>query len=216
MFPALVALLLATQTPKTETLQIQQVCGTIASLQCDSSDRTLMTLLVQPGVAVRVVAPTDGAGMAMRGQLSLAREQRVCVSGLLGQHQNAVTTASFTVADAADVVVQGEPAGDWPTTDVYTTCDSDFHAVSPKMGARPSYTDAALKAHIEGSAWVQAIVGVDGRVERVRLVKSLDPVHGLDEEALKAARLWTFNPATRAGQPVRALAMMELTFTLRK
>jgi TonB family protein len=50
----------------------------------------------------------------------------------------------------------------------------------------------------------------------VRLVKSLDPVNGLDEEALKAARQWTFNPATRAGQPVRALAMLELTFTLRK
>ena len=42
-----------------------------------------------------------------------------------------------------------------------------------------------MKAHIEGSAWVQAIVGVDGRVERVRLVKSLDAVNGLDEEALK-------------------------------
>jgi TonB family protein len=214
MFAVLIALVIAIQLP--EPQRIQQVCGTIAALQCDSSDRTLMTLLVQPGVAVRVVAPTAGAAMAMRGQLSLAREQRVCVSGLLGQHQNAVTTASFTVAEAADVVVQGEPAGDWPTTDVYTTCDSDFHAVSPKMGARPSYTDAALKAHIEGSVWVQAIVGVDGRVERVRLVKSLDPAHGLDDEALKAARKWTFAPATRAGQPVRALTMMELTFTLRK
>ena len=91
-----------------------------------------------------------------------------------------------------------------------------FHAVTPKLGIRPSYTDAAMKAHVEGSAWVQAIVGADGRVERVRLVKSLDPVNGLDEEALKAARQWTFIPATRGGQPVRALAMMELTFTLRK
>ena len=214
MSPALVALVFAMQSqPAPNT---QQVCGTIAALQCDSSDPTLMTLLVQPGVAVRVLAPTATAGMALRGQLALTREQRVCVSGVLGQRQNAVTTATFTIADAADVVVQGEAAGDWPTTDVYTSCDSGFHAVTPKLGIRPSYTDAALKAHIEGSAWVQAIVGVDGRVERVRLVKSLDTVSGLDEEALKAARQWTFNPATRAGQPVRALAMLELTFTLRK
>ena len=213
MSPALVALVFAMQSQPQST---QQVCGTIAALQCDSSDPTLMTLLVQPGVAVRVLAPTASTGMVMRGQLALAREQRVCVSGILGQHQNAVTTATFTVADAADVVVQGEAAGDWPTTDVYTTCDSGFHAVTPKLGIRPSYTDAAMKAHIEGSAWVQAIVGADGRVERVRLVKSLDPVNGLDEEALKAARQWTFIPATRGGQPVRALAMMELTFTLRK
>ena len=214
MFPALVALAIAIQSQ--EPQPTQQVCGTIAALQCDSSDPILMTLLVQPGVAVRVVAPTASVGMVMRGQLSLAREQRVCVSGVLGQRQNAVTTATFTVANAADVVVQGEAAGDWPTTDVYTACDSGFHAVTPKLGVRPSYTDAAMKAHIEGSAWVQAIVGADGRVERVRLVKSLDPVNGLDEEALKAARQWTFNPATLAGQPVRALAMMELTFTLRK
>jgi len=202
--------------PSQEPQRIQRVCGTIAALQCDSSDRVFMTLLVQPGVAVRVLAPTAGAATAMRAQLSLAREQRVCISGLLGQRQNAVTTATFTVGTAADVVVQGDAPGDWPTTDVYTTCDSDFHAVSPRTGVRPAYTDAALKAHIEGSAWVQAIVGADGRVERVRLVKSLDAVNGLDEEALKAARQWTFNPATRNGQPVRALAMMELTFTLRK
>ena len=214
MSPALVALVFAMQSQPAQSTQ--QVCGTIAALQCDSSDPILMTLLVQPGVAVRVLAPTASAGMAMRGQLALTREQRVCVSGTLGQRQNAVTTATFTVADAADIVVQGEATGDWPTTDVYTTCDSGFHAVTPKLGIRPSYTDAALKAHIEGTAWVQAIVGVDGRVERVRLVKSLDSVNGLDEEALKAARQWTFNPATRGGQPVRALAMLELTFTLRK
>jgi TonB family protein len=214
MSPALVALVFAMQSQPAPG--VQRVCGTIAALQCDSSDPILMTLLVQPGVAVRILAPTASAGMVMRGQLSLTREQRVCVSGVLGRHQNAVTTATFTVADAADVVVQGEAVGDWPTTDVYTSCDSGFHAFTPKLGIRPSYTDAAMKAHIEGSAWVQAVVGVDGRVERVRLVKSLDPVNGLDEEALKAARQWTFNPATRAGQPVRALAMMELTFTLRK
>jgi TonB family protein len=214
MFLALVALAIVMQSQQPPSTQ--QVCGAIAALQCDNSDPILMTLLVQPGVAVRVLAPTASAGVVMRGQLSLTREQRVCVSGTLGQRQSAVTPATFTVADAADVVVQGEAAGDWPTTDVYTTCDSGFHAVTPKLGIRPSYTDAAMKAHVEGSVWVQAIVGVDGRVERVRLVKSLDSVNGLDEEALKAARQWTFNPATRAGQPVRALAMMELTFTLRK
>src|SRR4029079_10011435 len=187
MCPALVVLVMA--MPSQEPAQSsQQVCGTIAALQCDSSDPILMTLLVQPGVAVRVRAPTASAGMVMRGQLSLSREQRVCVSGTLDQRQNAVTPAMFTAANATDVVVQGEATGDWPTTEIYTTCASVFTAVTHRLGVRPSCTDAAMKAHIEGSAWVQAIVGVDGRVERVRLVKSLDAVNGLDEEALKAAR----------------------------
>jgi TonB family protein len=214
MLSALVALAVAMQSP--EPQKTPEVCGTIAALQCDSSDRTLMTLLVQPGVAVRILAANVGAAMALRGQLSLTREQHVCISGLLGQRQNALTPATFIVENAADVVVQGGADGDWPTTDIYTACDADFHAVTPRTGVRPTYTDAAMKAHVEGSAWVQAVVGVDGRVERVRLVKSLDAASGLDDEALKAARQWTFNPATRAGQPVRALAMMELTFALRK
>src|SRR6478752_4074868 len=122
MFLALVALAIVMQSQQPQSTQ--QVCGTIAALQCDSSDPILMTLLVQPGVAVRVLAPTASAGMAMRGQLSLAREQRVCVSGTLGQRQNAVTTATFTFAHAADVVVRGEAAADWPRTDVYTTWHS--------------------------------------------------------------------------------------------
>jgi hypothetical protein len=96
-----------------------------------------------------------------------------------------VTTATFTVADAGRRRA-GERAGDWPTTNVYTTCDSGFHAVTPKFGVRPSYTDAAMKAHVE-ERQCRAIVGAGRSRRRVRLVKSLDSVNGLDEEALKAA-----------------------------
>jgi TonB family protein len=73
-----------------------------------------------------------------------------------------------------------------------------------------------MKKHVQGSALVQAIVGRDGRVERMQLLRSFDAKYGLDEEALVAARQWTFNPATRDGQPVRMLVAIELSFTLRK
>jgi len=49
----------------------------------------------------------------------------------------------------------------------------------------------------------------------VRVIRSLDPVFGLDQEALKAARQWRFVPGRRQGQPVPVLVSIELTFTLR-
>src|SRR5450759_4506282 len=47
------------------------------------------------------------------------------------------------------------------------------------------------------------------------IVKSLDPVFGLDQEAIKAAKQWRFAPGKRQGQPVAVLVSIELTFTLR-
>jgi TonB family protein len=55
----------------------------------------------------------------------------------------------------------------------------------------------------------------DGTVGDVRITKSLDPVFGLDQEAIKAARQWRFKPGMRLGQPVPVIITIELTFTLR-
>jgi TonB family protein len=45
------------------------------------------------------------------------------------------------------------------------------------------------------------------------VTKSLDP--GLDKEAIKAVKLWRFEPGTKDGKPVRVQISLELTFTLR-
>ena len=55
----------------------------------------------------------------------------------------------------------------------------------------------------------------DGSVGRVQIVRSLDSMFGLDQEALKTVRLWRFAPGTMAGQPVPVLVEIELAFTLR-
>jgi len=54
-----------------------------------------------------------------------------------------------------------------------------------------------------------------GTVGDVEIVKSLDPVFGLDQEAVKAAKQWLFRPGTRFGEAVPVLITIELTFTLR-
>lgn len=80
---------------------------------------------------------------------------------------------------------------------------------------KPQYTAEAMRAKIQGVVLLEAVVEPDGTVGDVRVVRSLDPVFGLDQEALKAARQWRFVPGRRQGQPVPVLVSIELTFTLR-
>lgn len=80
---------------------------------------------------------------------------------------------------------------------------------------RPQYTSDAMRAKIQGTVLVQCIVKADGGVGDVEVVRSLDPVFGLDQEAIKAARQWRFRPGTLKGEAVPVIITIELTFTLR-
>jgi len=80
---------------------------------------------------------------------------------------------------------------------------------------RPNYTADAMRAKVQGTVWVEAVVLPDGTVGQAKVVRSLDSTFGLDEEALKAAKQWRFAPGTRFGQAVAVLVTIELTFTLR-
>ena len=81
--------------------------------------------------------------------------------------------------------------------------------------AKPQYTPDAMRAKIQGVVLLECIVLPDGTVGDVRVKRSLDPVFGLDQEAVKAARLWRFAPGTRNGQPVPVIVTIELSFSLR-
>jgi TonB family protein len=80
---------------------------------------------------------------------------------------------------------------------------------------RPGYTAAAMKAKIEGGVTLECIVKADGTVGDVRVVKSLDTAHGLDEEAIKAARQWRFKAGLKQGKPVPVLVTLDFSFHLR-
>lgn len=80
---------------------------------------------------------------------------------------------------------------------------------------KPAYTADAMRAKVQGAVWLECIVLPDGTVGEIRVTKSLDPVFGLDQEAIKAARQWRFSPGLRMGQPVPVVITIELTFTLR-
>lgn len=80
---------------------------------------------------------------------------------------------------------------------------------------RPQYTADSMRAKIQGVIEVEAVVQADGTVGMVRVVRSLDKEHGLDDQAVRAVKQWRFRPGKRGGVAVPVLVSIELTFTLR-
>lgn len=76
----------------------------------------------------------------------------------------------------------------------------------------PQYTIQARNAGIEGTVVLRAILGADGQVQNILLLRSLS--HGLSEQAIYAARRIKFAPATKNGRPVSQFIQIEYNFHL--
>ena len=81
--------------------------------------------------------------------------------------------------------------------------------------AKPRYTEAAMRARIQGIVEMQVVVLADGTVGPVRVVRSLDKELGLDEQAVRAVKEWTFKPGRKDDKPVNVLVNIEMTFKVR-
>lgn len=74
----------------------------------------------------------------------------------------------------------------------------------------PHYTEEARKNKIQGIVIARALVGVDGAVKQVRIVRGLPD--GLDEQAIQAAYRIRFRPAVRGGRPVAEWTTVRINF----
>lgn len=70
---------------------------------------------------------------------------------------------------------------------------------APVKILQPAYPEAAKKIGAEGTVYVEAIVGKDGKVVSAKVIKSLNSA--CDEAAVKAALKAVFNPGTMDGVP---------------
>jgi TonB family protein len=89
--------------------------------------------------------------------------------------------------------------------------------ITPRLvhATKPVYNASAMIARIQGTVMMDAIVNVDGTVGNVVVVRSLDTEHGLDEEAIRTVKQWTFEPGTSNGKPVPVKVRLEVEFNLR-
>jgi TonB family protein len=80
---------------------------------------------------------------------------------------------------------------------------------------KPQYTAQAMRVKIQGEVLLECVVESDGTVGRIRVLRSLDSMFGLDQEAIKAARQWRFAPARLKGRPVAMRVTIGIAFALR-
>jgi len=80
---------------------------------------------------------------------------------------------------------------------------------------QPKYTADAMRAKVQGTVIMSAVVLPDGTVTDISIVRSLDQSFGLDEEAKKSAAQWRFRPGMLKGEPVAVRIQIELDFNLR-
>ena len=74
----------------------------------------------------------------------------------------------------------------------------------------PTYPAVAKQMNLSGAVELDAIIGEDGKVESVKVVKGNPLLTGAAEAALKK---WTFKPFQRDGKTVKAAAMFAFNFT---
>src|SRR5262249_37653409 len=65
---------------------------------------------------------------------------------------------------------------------------------------------------VEGTVTIEGAFDVRGCMRVLRSVKSIG--FGLDENALAALRSWRFSPAKRNGEPIKAVAQIDIDFSL--
>lgn len=85
----------------------------------------------------------------------------------------------------------------------------------PIFKPQPKYTADAMRAKVQGTVVMSAVVLPDGSVSDIRITRSLDQSFGLDDEAKKTAAQWRFRPGTKQGEPVAVRIQIELDFNLR-
>ncbi|MDI6809625.1 MAG: energy transducer TonB [Candidatus Eisenbacteria bacterium] len=157
-----------------------------------------------PPAAVAVAAPSGpSVGIPVPVPDARAPEQTIATQAELSQMAPAVMTGSggdsLVITDIPEVMPSA----------------TDFVYVEevPQMivGPQPIYPDMAREAQLEGQVIVNALIGKDGKVRSVIIVKSI-PM--LDDAAKQAVMKTLWKPAFNNNRPVAVWVAVPIRFTL--
>jgi TonB family protein len=77
---------------------------------------------------------------------------------------------------------------------------------------QPEYTKEALGAKLQGVVALSFLVGIDGAVSDIKVIKGLG--YGLNEKAIECLNRWQLSPGTKDGEPTPMYATAEINFRL--
>ena len=104
------------------------------------------------------------------------------------------------------------PANAKPGIGQVYTVGKGVSAPVPIFKPEPPYTAQARAAKIQGVVNLSAIIGADGSVKDVSVLRPLDS--GLDQNAVDTIKTWKFQPALKASQPVACHVNVEVQFKI--
>jgi TonB family protein len=99
------------------------------------------------------------------------------------------------------------------TTDAARPAGSDLQVGRLKSGPAPPYPVEALRQQIQGTVELEVLVGADGSILTVHLVKGPPELASV---AMGTVRSWQYGPTTLGGQPVETDQSIYFTFKLTK
>lgn len=154
----------------------------------------------QVQVAVPVTPPTVGVAVPVP-DAEAPPEQTIASQEEIAQSTPGVSTGE-------DLVVAPPSDDDLPKLGDYVYVEELPEAVTT---VKPEYPELARSANVDGTVLVQALVGKDGRVKDVKVVKGI-PM--LDASAVAAVKQWVFKPALSNNKPVAVWVAVPVRFTL--
>jgi serine/threonine-protein kinase len=183
---------------------------------------------VEPArVVPRPVTPAPIGAPATHVPPALDRQQSGPVKeASVAQPQNpplAVNEPPSPLTSSVDVPLPQAPAqptdlpaaaGNTPVAPTPVTAAADIVTQPVRVrGVDPVYPAPARAAQLEGNVLLQAVVGADGRVRNVTVLRSVHPL--IDEAAKKAVQQYQYLPGQRNGVPVAMTIRLTVSFRLR-
>ena len=157
-----------------------------------------------PQVEVAPAAAPPAAAIPVPVPDAQAPEEQTIMS----QEEIATATPGMAEAGEGQQIVVAPSEDEMPKFGEYVYVEELPEAITR---VQPQYPDLAREAGVDGTVMVQALVGKDGKVKDVRVVKSI-PM--LDENAKSAVRQWVFKPALSNNKPVAVWVGVPVKFSL--
>lgn len=119
-----------------------------------------------------------------------------------------VISAIFLLCVSSRVIAQSAPD---PSPDEFIDVSEEPHETIP-LEKLVVYPDSAYRNGIEGNVTLQALIGKDGSVEKVEVLKSNYDI--FKDAAINAMRREKFIPAKQNGTPIRIWITRTINFRL--
>jgi periplasmic protein TonB len=136
-----------------------------------------------------------------------ARHRTTDVTDTVGVERGISSIDGFGVVEAIENVPP--PAAPRPQSPV--RLHAGMQPPRKVVHVDPIYPPIAQSARIEGTVILETVIGIDGRVTSVRVLRSI-PL--LDQAAMDAVRRWSFTPTLLNGTPVPVAMTVTVRFAL--